>query len=181
MSFRSQPLSAQAQSNNDSNASRSLQLARLGDSAKMARGDKPATTLIKETEISCVIAYTGSWQGAMPSIPTFYPRQLSPILAPRPRTQYPFSTFSHNEMRLLIPRWSPISFNKETVARAHVPVQHIGHSLPPETQPFREVLPRTSPRIPRLETGTILTLPRYSTGYLTRLLAVIHLLKNSTK
>ena len=145
----------------------------------MAGGDKSTTTLIKATEISCTAAYTSPWQGAMPSIPTFYPRQLSRILAPRLRNQYPFSTFSHNEMRLLIPRWSPISFNEETVARAHVPVQHIGHSLPPDTQPSREVLPRTSPLIPQLETGTILT--RDSTGYLTRLLAAIHLLKNSTK
>ena len=145
----------------------------------MARGDKPATTLIKETEISCVIAYTGPWQGAMPSIPTFYPPQLSRILAPRLQNQYPFSTFSHNEMRLLVPRWSPISFNEETVARAHVLIQHIGHSLTLGTQPSREVLPRTSPRIPQLGTGTILT--RDSTGYLTRLLAAIHLLKNLNK
>ena len=147
----------------------------------MARGagDKPATILIKETEISCAVAYTSPWQGAMPSIPTFYPPQLSRILTPRLRNQYPFSTFSHNEMRLLIPRWSPISFNKETVTRAHVPVQYIGHSLPPDTQPPCEVLPRTAPLIPQLETGTILT--RDSTGYLTRLLVAIHLLKNLNK
>lgn len=145
----------------------------------MARGDKSATTPLKETEISCAVAYTGPWQGAMLSMPTFYPRQLSRILAPPLRNQYPFSTFLHNEMRLLIPRWSSISFNEGMIARAYVPVQHISHSLTPDTQPSREVLPRTSPRIPQLETGTILT--RDSTGYLTRLLAAIHLLKNLNK